>query len=109
MQDRHGTDGADSDFWGGDDTPTTQLRRIGRDVTSQIRRVVPDRRVREQTAPSGRVRQHRSGAGAPGPDRTGGHPRPAPADRDRTGSVRRNADATPLMIDPYDFDLEDQG
>lgn len=106
MNDRYDEDGGDAAFWGSDDTPTAQIRRIGRDVTSQIRRVVPERPARRDATPTGGVRRHRSGPGAVDP--TGGQRRHR--DADASGSfVRRNADATPLHLSPYDYDLADDG
>ncbi|MFV0309021.1 MAG: LysM peptidoglycan-binding domain-containing protein [Desertimonas sp.] len=104
MNDRYDETGGDAAFWGSDDTPTAQIRRIGRDVTSQIRRVVPERPTRRDVTPSGGVRRHRSGPGAG--DTTGRQQRRR--DADTSGAfVRRNADAAPLHLSPYDYDLAD--
>src|SRR5829696_7218557 len=66
-------------FWEGEDrTPTGSIRRIGRDVTGQIARVVHDHHEKHRFD---RAREHRT---------------------------VRVSDATPVYIQPYDYDLDDE-
>ena len=66
-----------SPFWGQDETPTGQIRRIGRDVTGQISRIVHDHNEKHHFD---RTREHRA---------------------------VRPSDETPVHVNPYDYDLDD--
>ena len=66
-----------SPFWGQDETPTGQIRRIGRDVTGQISRIVHDHNEKHHFD---RTREHRA---------------------------VRPFDETPVHVNPYDYDLDD--